>query len=116
MLPREHRVRTSVEWDALFRDGYGVGGPVLSLRLKPTPGSRRVGFSVGRKVGGAVVRNLVKRRLRDLMRRLWDELPEADIAVLAKPASGTASFEALESALRVLLSSLPTPSRRSGRH
>ena len=39
-------------------------------------GPGRVGLSVSRRVGGAVVRNRVRRRLRELIRRHWSELPD----------------------------------------
>jgi ribonuclease P protein component len=45
-------------------------------RRAETPGPGRVGFSVPRRIGGAVVRGRVKRRLRELIRRHWNELPD----------------------------------------
>ncbi len=72
---------------------------LLTLRSRPNGREQcRVGFAVGRPVGGAVVRNRVKRRLREIVRAL----PLArghDIVVAARPASRTASFEELHDAL-----------------
>lgn len=99
MLALDRRLRAGRDWDTLFRGGFAVGGPLVSLRVKGTPGRRRVGFSVGKKVGGAVTRNLVKRRLRAIAAVEWAVLPEADIGVLARPAAARASFEDLSSAL-----------------
>lgn len=99
MLALERRLRAGRDWDALFHGGFGVGGPLVSLRVLPTPGNRRVGFSVGKKVGGAVTRNLVKRRLRAIAAQHWDALPEADIGFLARPAAAQADFEALDRAI-----------------
>ena len=45
-------------------------------RRSDTPGPGRVGFSVPRRIGGAVVRSRVKRRLREVIRRHWSELPD----------------------------------------
>lgn len=103
MLPQDRRLRTERDWDTLFREGYGVSGQMISLRIRPTPGSRRLGVSVGRRIGGSVTRNRVKRQIRGLVARLWDSLPEADIAVLARPAVTAADAAALESALSALL-------------
>jgi ribonuclease P protein component len=98
LFPRERRLRAGRDWDALFHGGFSVSGSLLSLRVMPTAGKRRVGFSVGKKVGGAVTRNLVKRRLRAIASETWDALPEADIAVLARAASASADFDDLRTA------------------
>lgn len=78
----------------------------------------RVGLVVGRAVGGSVVRNLVKRRLRHLLRERVSALPSGGVvAVRALPAS--AHMRAVElgveldrclSRVGVTVSSPPTPS------
>ena len=72
---------------------------LLTLRSRPNGlGCSRAGYAVGRPVGGAVVRNRVRRRLRELIRAL----PLAaghDVVVAAQPASARASFRELEAAL-----------------
>lgn len=103
MLPRALRLAAERDWDALFSKGFGVSGPVISLRVYPTPGARRVGFSVGKKVGGAVVRNRVKRRLREVVRAHWAELPEADIAILARPSASSLTYAQLDAAMIAIL-------------
>jgi ribonuclease P protein component len=45
-----------------------VSGFVLQARHRDEPGSARVGFTVSKKVGNAVERNRVKRRLREIVR------------------------------------------------
>jgi ribonuclease P protein component len=75
----------------------------------------RVGFVVGRSVGGSVVRHRVQRRLRHLMRsRLAFLPPGALVVVRALPASASARSAALgadlDAALQRLLSAR-TPSR-----
>lgn len=99
MLPRERRLNADRDWNTLFEEGFSVSGPLIAMRVRPHVGQRRVGVSVGKKVGGAVARNRVKRRLRELARRHWDILPEADVALLARPITGRASFSDLECAL-----------------
>ena len=57
------------------------------------PGPPRVAFAVGRRVGGAVVRNRLRRRLRELARA--SSLPGGAWLVSAAPAAGSASFAEL---------------------
>lgn len=99
MLPRARRLHAERDWDTLFRQGFSVSGPLLALRVSPPAAERRVGFSVGRKVGGAVVRNRVKRRLRALVQTHWERFPRADVAVMARPAAAQADFPTLQHAL-----------------
>ena len=54
----------------------------------------RYGFAVGSRVGGAVVRNKTKRRLREIMRGL-PLAPGHDIVVIAEPASASAGIHEL---------------------
>jgi len=59
-------------------------------------GPARVGVVVGRSVGPAVTRNLVKRRLRHLARTRLDALLEGSTLVIrALPAAARGSFDAL---------------------
>jgi len=58
----------------------------------------RIGFSVGKQVGGAVIRNRVKRRLRMMVREL-DWVTGFDIVVVAHPESCSATYGELQDAL-----------------
>jgi ribonuclease P protein component len=60
----------------------------------------RLGVTVSRKIGGAVVRNAVKRRVREIFRRHPARLlPGHDIVVIAKPGAGELSFAEIASEL-----------------
>jgi len=52
-----------------------------------------VGIVVSRKVGKAVTRNRVRRRIREILRRL--HLPAADLMVIAKPEAAEADYATL---------------------
>jgi ribonuclease P protein component len=69
------------------RLGRSVGGRYLTLRFRRTEGGpARVGFAVPRKVGGAVERNRVKRRLREAVARNQGLLHEGtDYVLVARP-------------------------------
>jgi len=56
----------------------------------------RFGMAVSRKVGNAVVRNRVKRRLRDVFRHHQDELPGPwDVVFIARGSAADADLPAL---------------------
>ncbi len=77
---------------------------LLVIRVLPNDLARsRLGFSVSKRVGKAVVRNKVKRRLREILRPL-SLRPGSDIVFIARPAAATANFAALRDAALELLS------------
>lgn len=59
---------------------------VLYHFAREAQGQARVAFSVGRRIGGAVVRNRVRRILREALRPLLPRLVACDIVVVARPA------------------------------
>jgi ribonuclease P protein component len=85
-------MRRRAEFSSAVRAGVRAGTPALAVHLRQAQeGSgavATVGFIVTRAVGGAVVRNRVRRRLRHLMRERLASLPAgARLVVRANPAA-----------------------------
>jgi ribonuclease P protein component len=81
---------------------------LVLLRPGPRPHAR-LGLAVGRKVGPAVARNRVRRRLRECFRRHKHRLPAgADLIVIASPGAAEmdagATCRELETGLQGVLS------------
>jgi ribonuclease P protein component len=83
----------------------GKSHPLLVVYMAPNEvGLTRVGITVSRKVGNAVVRNRVRRRLREAMRlRLPTLAPGMDLVIVGRPASANATWAELNAALDVVL-------------
>ncbi len=102
MLSRVHRLTTSRGFAETVRRGRRAGSRslVLHLRLaadRDAGAEPLVGFVVSKAVGNAVTRNLVKRRLRHLVRQRLTSLPGRGVLVVrALPAAGSASFAELD--------------------
>lgn len=65
--------------------------------------SVQVGFSVSKKVGNAVTRNLVKRRLRECFRPYLGDVKNGLYVIVARPSAAKATFQSLEKDMRYLL-------------
>ncbi|WP_425358490.1 ribonuclease P protein component [Beutenbergia cavernae] len=92
-------MRRSDEFARTFRRGTRRGTRRLVVHAATTDAGEppRVGFVVSKAVGGAVVRNRVKRRLRAvLMHRVTDLLPGTLVVVRALPPSANATSAELE--------------------
>jgi ribonuclease P protein component len=79
--------------------------PLFSARfLRTDLETTRFGLSTGRKLGGAVVRNRVRRRLREVLRAMAPSFqPGWDVLIIARPAILETDHETLVGALRRLL-------------
>jgi len=104
MLPAGSRLHTSDDFAAVVRSGRRAGTRHLVVHLLGTGRSHapRAGFVVSAKVGNAVVRHRVTRRLRPLVRQELAAMSHGtDLVVRALPAAATASSADLSRDLRV---------------
>lgn len=77
-------------------NGTKVVTALLVVRMKEgASGQARFGLVVSKKVGNAVVRNRVKRWLRESLRRQQHGLPSRDFVFIARPAAATAGLDAI---------------------
>ena len=85
-FPAAQRLRSSRQFEAVYSRGTRVHNSTLVLYgLLNNLGYPRLGITVSRKIGKAVVRNRVKRRIREIFRtRLQASRPGIDLVVNAK--------------------------------
>jgi ribonuclease P protein component len=105
-VKRDQRLRTRQEFAHVRAKSSRVWPhPLLVLYLAPNDLDRpRVGITVSSRVGMAVVRNKVRRRLREALRTRFGSLrPGYDLLVIARSKSATASWAELNAALDSVL-------------
>lgn len=115
MLPAGHRLRASADFAATFRGPRGAraGSTLIVVHANQADARAgqppRVGFVVSKAVGGAVVRNRTKRRLRALMAARVQALPAGtDLVIRANPVAAQANSATLAADLDPLLARVTT--------
>lgn len=104
-FPRAARVRARVDFDRVFAEGRRHAGPLLALHWLREPLSPRLGLAVSRKVDPrAVVRNRIKRALRERFRRQRACLAPGSYVLVARTPAARADARSLHEALDQLLS------------
>jgi ribonuclease P protein component len=96
-FPREARLVRRGEFDAVYRSGKRRSSShfTVFIRTNQKPLSR-FGFSIKKALGGAVVRNRIRRRLREIVRCHRQEIPAGwDIVVHPKKSVERAEYLAL---------------------
>jgi ribonuclease P protein component len=89
-VERRYRLSRSKDFDAVYRQGRSVSSRYLTLHWFPRDddpaAAPRLGLAVPKAVGGAVVRNRIKRQLRETWQELAAEIPPGRDYVLAARA------------------------------
>ena len=85
-LPKSHRLKSPADYRRVYDRRRSAGnGRITICGCENNLDHPRLGVSVSRKVGGAVVRNRWKRMLREAFRLSGEELPGGvDLVVVAK--------------------------------
>jgi ribonuclease P protein component len=87
-LRRVDRLHTSREYARSRSSGRRLASGAFSVELSRGRNRGRLGLVVSRRVGGAVVRNRLKRVIREWFRRSRETLsPNLDVVVVARPAA-----------------------------
>jgi ribonuclease P protein component len=94
-VQRRNRLSRSRDFDAVYRQGRSVSTRFLVLYAFARESGEvepRLGIAIPRKVGGAVVRNRIKRQLREIWRARLDRLPaNSDFVLVARPGLAEAA-------------------------
>lgn len=87
-MRKSYRVKKEADFQTVFTQGKSIANRqfVIYMLEKPNQKHFRVGISVGKKIGNAVARNWVKRRIRQTLTDLKPQLKQdCDFLVIARP-------------------------------
>jgi ribonuclease P protein component len=97
-FPKSARLSRAGEFARLRREGTSFHGKLIVLSvLKAEPETEtRIGIITSRRVGGAVQRNRVRRRLREIIRAVRPQMMRGwHVVVVARRSASTAEFSVL---------------------
>jgi ribonuclease P protein component len=112
----EERVRRRTDYLRCYRTGRRRHGALAIIYFVPNQfGHPRIGITASRKVGRAVVRHRLKRRIKEIYRRWQDreKLPALDLVVHLKTEAGASDFQSLQEELLRLFSGIVRGERRA---
>ena len=117
-FPKAVRLRLRAEFKRVYAGESKLYGRFVVVFALPTESGRiRMGITATRKFGNAVKRNLVKRRLREIYRRLQDPVASGaplkgfDLVLNVRPSAGAATYQELRSDLERVWMRLVEPGR-----
>jgi len=97
-------LRRRSDFSRVQRRGKRHSGPLFVLLAAEARGGSRIGITVSKHVGNAVVRNRLRRRVKAYLDRTrFGEPPYRDLVLIARPGAGAADFAAVAAELGRLL-------------
>ncbi|MDD3921104.1 MAG: ribonuclease P protein component [Eubacteriales bacterium] len=104
-MQKQYRLCRNRQFSYVYRRGTRASCKDLTL-IYARNSQKRVGFSVSKKVGSAVTRNLVKRRLRECVRPRLPEMGNGLYVIVAHPSCAERSYRQLQSCVDVMFHKL----------
>ncbi|TFJ92316.1 ribonuclease P protein component [Lentibacillus salicampi] len=106
-MKKIYRVKDNKEFQHVFKHGKSFANRQLVLYYLDKPGQPhfRIGLSVGKKIGNAVMRNRIKRYLRQAFFELEGSIrPTTDLIIIARYPTRQMNFHEVKKSLMHLLS------------
>jgi len=106
MLPKKFRLRKNLDFRRIYRSSKSIANQDLVLYIKKNNNSNniRIGFSISKKIGKANQRNLLKRQLREVVRKKIELLkPGYDLIFIARQKIKGKSYYDVEKSMEFLL-------------
>ncbi|TSB47539.1 ribonuclease P protein component [Alkalicoccobacillus porphyridii] len=101
-MRKEQRIKKNEEFSAVFNHGRSVANRqfVLYVLKKEDQEQLRLGLSVSKKVGNAVMRNRIKRLIRTVFQEKQETLlPNCDYVVIARKPTASMDYQEFHASL-----------------
>ncbi len=103
---KKQRLLSRDDFARVYNQEHFAADNVLVIRARRSRGISRLGLSVSKKVGNAVVRNRWKRRIREAFRLQQNEVPQG-LDIVVRPRKGAVcDFKAIKESLPKLMQRL----------
>ncbi len=106
-MPNVDRLRGRRAFTDLAQRGRTVRSGPLRVRYLAAPDSARVGYAIGKRAGGAVERNRIRRRLRAAVATATTPLTSGFYLISADPSAADAAFSELVDAVETVAGQVP---------
>lgn len=105
MLKKEYRLKKRYQFNYTYKNAVSFGSKHLVICFTKSNNKHiKIGLAVTKKVGKAVVRNLIKRRIRSAISPLLPSLkPNYNLIIVARPNIVDANYQEIENELKYLL-------------
>lgn len=103
-MKKSYRVKREKDFSAIFTQGQSVANKKFVLyKLEKNQEHFRVGLSVSKRLGNAVVRNRIKRLLRHVLQKHQEYLGTEDFVLIARKGTECLDYHQIETNLLHLL-------------
>ena len=104
-IQRHSRLRNRTFFKKVYEQGRFLSNQLITVHFFPHPGHvHRIGFTAGKRLGNAVVRNRCKRRMKECYRLFREEVPEEfDMILVARKGIIDAEWNNVVAAYRDIL-------------
>lgn len=104
-MQKQYRLCRNRQFSYVYHRGKRASCKDITL-IYARNSHKQIGFSVSKKVGGAVVRNLIKRRLRECIRPMLPDLKNGLYVIIAHPTVTERTFPQLRFSIDAMFKKL----------